>query len=311
MAYYFRTGKTPRIVSERVRPARQTLICISMSKIRIWCDSTCDLSKEQLKQHQITMFPLCVILGDETRLDGVDITPEEIYKWSDAHKTTPKTAAITFGVVEDAIRAAKEADDEVIFIGISSKMSTTNNVMNMAAQEFEYDKLHVFDSRNLSTGIGLQVLRACDYAKQGLSGEEIVRRLEESRGRVRASFCIDTMTYLHRGGRCSAVTALLGAAFMIKPMIAVKDGKMGVAKKYRGKIAKVLKEYAKDLEPELRNAETDRVFVTHTASDETAKEIADYVASLGIFEHVYTTRAGCVISSHCGPGTLGILFYSK
>ena len=279
--------------------------------VRIITDSTCDLSAELIEEFGIPVIPLNIIMGDRSCRDGQDITQKELFAWSDANKATPKTSAPDLGFVEDFLRPFMEAGDEVVYLGIGEELSSTAQTMRIAAEDLGFTKMHVMDSANLSTGIGLQVLRACDYAKQGLSGEEIVRRLEESRDRVRASFCIDTMTYLHRGGRCSAVTALLGAAFMIKPMIAVKDGKMGVAKKYRGKIAKVLKEYAKDLEPELRNAETDRVFVTHTASDETAKEIADYVASLGIFEHVYTTRAGCVISSHCGPGTLGILFYSK
>ena len=279
--------------------------------VRIITDSTCDLSAELIEEFGIPVIPLNIIMGDRSCRDGQDITQKELFAWSDANKATPKTSAPDLGFAEDFLRPFMEAGDEVVYLGIGEELSSTAQTMRLAAEDLGFTKMHVMDSANLSTGIGLQVLRACDYAKQGLSGEEIVRRLEESRDRVRASFCIDTMTYLHRGGRCSAVTALLGAAFMIKPMIAVKDGKMGVAKKYRGKIAKVLKEYAKDLEPELRNAETDRVFVTHTASDETAKEIADYVASLGIFEHVYTTRAGCVISSHCGPGTLGILFYSK
>ena len=279
--------------------------------VRIITDSTCDLSAELIEEFGIPVIPLNIIMGDRSCRDGQDITQKELFAWSDANKATPKTSAPDLGFAEDFLKPFMEAGDEVVYLGIGEELSSTAQTMRLAAEDLGFTKMHVMDSANLSTGIGLQVLRACDYAKQGLSGEEIVRRLEESRGRVRASFCIDTMTYLHRGGRCSAVTALLGAAFMIKPMIAVKDGKMGVAKKYRGKIAKVLKEYAKDLEPELRNAETDRVFITHTASDETAKEIADYVASLGIFEHVYTTRAGCVISSHCGPGTLGILFYSK
>lgn len=279
--------------------------------VRIITDSTCDLSAELIEEFGIPVIPLNIIMGDRSCRDGQDITQKELFAWSDANKATPKTSAPDLGFAEDFLKPFMEAGDEVVYLGIGEELSSTAQTMRLAAEDLGFTKMHVMDSANLSTGIGLQVLRACDYAKQGLSGEEIVRRLEESRDRVRASFCIDTMTYLHRGGRCSAVTALLGAAFMIKPMIAVKNGRMGVAKKYRGKITKVLKEYAKDLEPELRNAETDRVFITHTASDETAKEIADYVASLGIFEHVYTTRAGCVISSHCGPGTLGILFYSK
>lgn len=279
--------------------------------VRIVTDSTCDLSADLVKEFGLSVIPLNIIMGDTSYRDGQDITQKELFQWSDANKATPKTSAPDLGLVEEFLKPFMDAGDEVVYLGIGEALSSTAQTIRLAAEDLGYENIHVIDSANLSTGIGLQVLRACDYAKQGMSGAEIVKRIEEARGRVRASFCIDTMTYLHRGGRCGAVAALLGAALMIKPMIAVKDGKMGVAKKYRGKISKVLKEYAKDLEPELRNAETDRVFVTHTASDETAQEIADYVASLGIFEHVYITRAGCVISSHCGPGTLGVLFYSK
>ena len=279
--------------------------------VRIATDSTCDLSKELIDEFGISVIPLNIIMGDKSYRDGQDITQKELFQWSDANKATPKTSSPDLGFVEEFMKPFMEAGDEVVYIGIGEELSSTCQTMRLAADDLGFEKFHVVDSANLSTGIGLQVLRACDYAKQGLSGDEIVKRIEEARGRVRASFCIDTLTYLHRGGRCSGVAALFGAALQLKPMIAVKDGKMGVAKKYRGKIAKVLKEYAKEMEPALRNAETDRVFVTHTASDETAEAIREYVASLGIFEHVYVTRAGCVISSHCGPGTLGVLFYSK
>lgn len=279
--------------------------------VRILTDSTCDLSDELIEEFGITVIPLNIIMGDKSFRDGVDAKQAEIFAWADANKTTPKTSAPDLGLVEETLKPFQEAGDEVVYLGIGADLSSTLQTIRLAAEDLGYDKVYAIDSMNLSTGVGLQVLRAADYAKAGMSGAEIRDKIEASRDRVRASFCIDTLTYLHRGGRCSAVAALFGAALMLKPMIAVKNGKMGVAKKYRGKIRKVLKEYAKELEPELRNAETDRVFITHTASDETAEEIRSYVESLGIFEHVYTTKAGGVIASHCGPGTLGILFYSK
>ncbi len=279
--------------------------------VRIVTDSTCDLSAELIKEYDITVIPLNIIMGDKSYRDGIDARQAEIFAWADANKTTPKTSAPDPAVVEEVLKPFKEAGDEVVYLGIGADFSSTLQTIRIAADDLEYDKVYAIDSMNLSTGVGLQVLRAADFARQGLSGAEIKEKIEAARSRVRASFCIDTLTYLHRGGRCGAVAALLGAALMLKPMIAVKNGKMGVAKKYRGKIMKVLKEYAKEMEPELRNAETDRVFVTHTATDEIAEEIRAYVASLGIFEHVYVTKAGGVIASHCGPGTLGVLFYSK
>lgn len=279
--------------------------------VKIVTDSTCDLSEELIQEFGITIIPLNIIMGDKAFRDGIDAKQEDIFAWSDANKTTPKTSAPDLGLVEETLKSYQEAGDEVVYLGIGGDMSSTLQTIRIAADDLGYDKLYAVDSMNLSTGIGLQVLRAVDYAREGLSGAEIAKKLEESRDRVRASFCIDTLTYLHRGGRCSSVAALLGAALMLKPMIAVRDGKLGVAKKYRGKIRKVLKQYVEDMVPELQNAETDRVFVTHTATDDIAEEIRAYVASLGIFEHIYVTKAGGVIASHCGPGTLGVLFYSK
>lgn len=279
--------------------------------VKILTDSTCDLSAEIIEEFGINVIPLNIIMGEQSFRDGVDAKQEDIFKWADANKTTPKTSAPDLGLVEEVLTSFKEAGDEVVYLGIGADMSSTYQTLRLAAEDLEYDKVYVIDSMNLSTGVGLQVLRAADYAREGLSGAEIKEKIEAARSRVRASFCIDTLTYLHRGGRCSGVAALLGAALMLKPMIAVREGKMVVAKKYRGKIRKVLMEYAKEMEPELRNAETDRVFVTHTAPDELADEIRAYVESLGIFKKVYVTKAGGVIASHCGPGTLGVLFYSK
>lgn len=279
--------------------------------VRILTDSTCDLSAELIEEFGIHVIPLNIIMGDKSYRDGIEATQGEIFQWADANKTTPKTSAPDLGFAEDFLKPFRDAGDEAVFIGISEAMSSTCQTMRLAADDLEYTKFYVVDSMNLSTGVGLQVLRAADLAKQGLSAEEIAKQIESERGKVRASFCIDTLTYLHRGGRCSGVAALLGAALMLKPMIVVRDGKMGVAKKYRGKIRKVLQQYAEDMVPELKNAVTNRVFVTHTATDEIAEEIRAYVESLGIFDKVYVTRAGGVISSHCGPGTLGILFYSK
>ncbi len=279
--------------------------------VKILTDSTCDLSAEIIEEFGINVIPLNIIMGEQSFRDGVDAKQEDIFKWADANKTTPKTSAPDLGLVEEVLKSYKEAGDEVVYLGIGADMSSTFQTIRIAADDLEFDKFYAIDSMNLSTGVGLQVLRAADYARQGLSGAEIKEKIEAARSRVRASFCIDTLTYLHRGGRCSGVAALLGAALMLKPMIAVREGKMVVAKKYRGKIRKVLMEYAKEMEPELRNAETDRVFVTHTAPDELADEIRAYVESLGIFKKVYVTKAGGVIASHCGPGTLGVLFYSK
>lgn len=279
--------------------------------VRIMTDSTADLSAELIREYEVIMIPLNVVMGEKSYLDGGELTQEELFAWSDANKSTPKTASPEIGVVEELLKPFQEAGDEIVYIGISESMSSTCQNIRLAAADLEYDNFFVVDSMNLSTGVGLQVLRACDLAKEGKCAREIADIIASEREKVRASFCVDTLTYLHRGGRCSGVAMLLGATLMLKPMIAVKDGKMGVEKKYRGKISKVLKEYVKELEPQMRNAVTKRVFITHTQSDETVAEIRAMVEELGIFENVYDTKAGGVISSHCGPGTLGVLFYSK
>ena len=279
--------------------------------VRIMTDSTVDLSEELINEYGVIVIPLNVVMGDESCLDDRNLTQEKLFEWSDANKATPKTSAPSIGFVEDYLKPAQDAGDEIVYIGISEAMSSTCQVIRLAASDLDYDNVFVVDSKNLSTGVALMVLRACDLAKEGKSGQEIADIIAVERDKVRASFCIDTLTYLHRGGRCGGVAMLIGATLMLKPMIAVKDGKMGVEKKYRGKISKVLKEYVKELEPQMRDAVPDRVFITHTADDETVKEIRGMVEELGIFEHVYDTKAGGVISSHCGPGTLGVLFVSK
>lgn len=283
-----------------------------MGNVRIVADSTCDLSPEQIAKYGITIIPLCIIMDGKSYYDWEETTPQEIYAWADAHKTTPGTAAVTFEILEQRLTPMIEAGEDIIFLGISEDMSTTCNVVRMFAEEREYKRLFVINSMNLSTGIGLQVLKAAEMAAEGATAEEIVEAVEAARGRVRASFIVDTLTYLARGGRCSAVAAFLGNALKIHPMIAVKDGKMGVAKKYRGNLYSSLERYMNDLREELANAETKRVFITHSLGDpELPVRARKFLEELGIFDEVVETHAGGVISSHCGPGTIGILFYVK
>lgn len=283
-----------------------------MSKVRIVADSTCDLTKELIEKYQISVIPLCIVMDDKSYYDGEEITPDEIYAWADANKTTPKTAAVSFEKAEEVLKPFMDAGEDIIFFGISSGMSTTNNVIRLFGEEAEYDRLFVVDSQNLSTGIGLQVIKAAEMARAGKTAEEIISQVEAARGRVRASFVVDTLTYLARGGRCSAATALLGNALKLHPEIVVKDGAMGVSKKYRGQIDSSFMKYAKDLKETLLNAEPERVFITHSGcTEETLSKLRAYLEELNYFEEILITRAGGVISSHCGPQTLGILFYEK
>ncbi len=278
--------------------------------VHIIADSTCDLSKDLVEKYGIIIQPLYIHLGEEEYQDGVTITPDEIYRWSEETKETPKTAAVSMADMLDLYEKYSADGDEIICFSISDDMSTTGNVMRMAAEEMDaQDRIFVVNSANLSTGIGLLVLEAATMAQNGMCAKDIVAKIEELKPLVRASFVVDTLTYLHRGGRCSGVAALAGGMLKLHPRIGVEDGKMGPGKKYRGKMSSVILEYVKDMEEDLKTANTDRVFITHSGCDqEIIDEVRSYLEQLNRFDEILVTRAGGVISSHCGPGTLGVLF---
>ena len=278
--------------------------------VKIISDSTCDLSKELIEKYDIRVVPLHIVLGEADYLDGKSIGPDELYRWSDENKTTPRTSAPSMPEVVEVFEKCAAEGGEIVSFSISSQMSATFNVMRMAAQELEMeDRIFVVDSANLSTGVGLLVLEAAVMAKEGKSGKEIAERMEQLKPLVRASFVVDTLTYLYRGGRCSGVAALAGGALKLHPRIVVADGAMKPEKKYRGKMASVILNYAKDMEEQLLSAKKDRVFITHSGCDEEVIEsVKAYLERLKIFDEILVTRAGGVISSHCGAGTLGVLF---
>ena len=279
--------------------------------VKIFSDSTCDLSEELIKRYSVTIIPLCIIMGDKSYYDGEGLSQKDIFKWADENKTTPKTAAITAERLEEAAKPVLEAGDDIILFTISSGMSSTFNLASIYAEDNGNGHMHIIDSANLSTGIGLLVIKAAEMAAEGKDAAEIVKEIEDLIPRVRASFVIDTLTYLSRGGRCSSVTALLAGTLKLHPEIVVKDGAMGVSKKYRGSLGNSVMKYATDLEEALLDADHDRVFITHTVRESEraiVDEVRKYLESLGVFKEVIETRAGGVISSHCGPGTLGILF---
>lgn len=276
--------------------------------VKIFSDSTCDLSKELVERYNITIIPLYVRLGDEEFLDGINISPQELYKWSDEHGETPKTAAPGISDIEKLL--SPDGDDEYVIFTISSSMSASNSNAKLAAEDLGIaERVHVIDSANLSTGIGLLVIRAAELAAEGKSAAEIVTEIEAVKDKVRASFVIDTLVYLYRGGRCSGLAAMLGTALKLHPRIAVADGTMHPEKKYRGNSHKYVLDYVKDMEPSLKKARKERVFITHSGCDEEIVEsVKKYLQDLGHFDEILETRAGSVVSSHCGPGTLGVLF---
>lgn len=281
--------------------------------VKIIADSTCDLSQDLLTKYDISILPLHVLLGEEEYLDGRTITPDQIYSWSDAHKTTPKTSAPSLVEAMELMKPYVEEKREIVCFSISDEMSTSGNVMRLAAEELDAAQLvTVINSANLSTGIGLLVIEAAIMAGNGATGKEIAERMEELKPLVRASFVVDTLTYLHRGGRCSGVAALAGSALKLHPKIIVENGRMTPQKKYRGKIERVILDYVRDLEQDLKSAKKERVFITHSGCDAVVVEaVRSYLEGLQVFDEILETRAGGVISSHCGPGTLGVLFIAQ
>ncbi len=281
-------------------------------KVKIIADSTCDLSPELIKKYDVEIVPLYVTLGDESLRDGVDITPDELYRWADKNKTTPKTAAITQADAYKVMKKYVEQGCEIVYTGISSEMSVAHGNAQLAAEEFPDARIAVVDSKNLSTGVGHTVIKAAELAQEGLGAFEIKEKLDKFTPLVRASFVVDTITYLYRGGRCSAIAAFGATALNLKPSIVVEDGRMRPDAKYHGKIDRALKKYVQGMIPELIKARPDRVFITHSGSSEdTINMVKGYIDELKYFKEVLITRAGCVISSHCGPGTLGVLYVEQ
>ncbi len=278
--------------------------------VKIISDSTCDLCDELLKKYDIDILPLHILLGEKEYEDGRDITADEIYAWSEANKETPKTSAPAMERAVELFEPYIKEGMEIVSFSISGTMSSSGNVMRMAAQQLDAeDRIHVIDSQNLSTGIGLLVVQAAEMAKAGRSAADIETRMEELIPRVRASFVVDTLVYLHRGGRCSGLAAMAGGALKLHPRIQVADGVMSSAKKYRGAMDKVILSYERDMEEDLKSADPTRVFITHSGCDGAIVEkVREYLSGLGVFSEIWETRAGGVVSSHCGPGTLGVLF---
>lgn len=278
--------------------------------VTIIADSTCDLSPELIKRYGVEIIPLQILLGDDAFEDGAGVTPDEIYRWADANSATPKTAAPSLETVATVMGRVLESGNDAVCLTISESMSTCANVLRLAARELGAEnRVKVINSENLSTGIGLMVLSAAEMAQKGASAQEIADHLERLKPRIRASFVVDTLTYLHRGGRCSGVAAMAGGLLRLHPMISVSGGKMSPGKKYRGKMKRVIGEYVEELTPALKKADAHRVFITHSGCEESViAAVKDMVSSMGHFEEICITRAGGVISSHCGPGTLGVLF---
>ncbi len=279
-------------------------------KIKITSDSTCDLSTELLQKNNITLFPLTVIKDNKAYSDGVTITTDDIFAHVAAGGDLCTTTAGSMGEYMDLFGKLTDDYDAIIHISLSSELSSSYQNACLAAAEFT--NVTVIDSRNLSTGHGLVVLKACELAQNGYTVEQIVETIAAFTEKVEASFLLDQLGYMVKGGRCSTVAALGANLLNLKPCIEVKNGKMGVVKKYRGNYAKCLSSYVKDRLADRDDLDKGTLFVTHTpVSEECLQAVKDTVDTYGDFENTYWTNAGCTISCHCGPGTLGLLFVRK
>lgn len=279
-------------------------------KVIITRDSSSDLSPEITEKLNIKTIPLGVTLGDKTYRDGIDIDPDFVYKYHDEHGILPKTSASNVSEMVDFFKPFVDEGYAVIHFSISSKMSSTYQNTVIASQEF--DDVYVVDTANLSTGEGLLVMKAAELAMEGKSAKEIFDTVTALVPYVDASFVIDNLEYLHKGGRCSAVAAFGANLLKLKPCIQVKDGAMGVCKKYRGKYIQTLREYVSERLTDHSDIDLDRAFVTHAGCDpEVVEEIRALVAETAPFKEIIVTRAGCTVSSHCGANTLGVLYFRK
>ena len=278
-------------------------------KIRISADSTCDLSPELIRKYNIGITPLSVIIDGQVFHDGVDVTPRDIFRASEAGKAVRTAAVNTFEYREFFEEQIKNYD-QVVHICISSEFSTCYTDACEASARM--DNVFVVDSRNLSTGSGLLVLEGAEMAAEGRDGAEIAETLRARTKLVCASFVVRTVDYLRRGGRCSGMEALGAKMLHIRPSIVVADGRMHPGEKYRGRYEHYLKHYIEDTLAEDSTIDFNRVFVTHSPSEEGLVNYAiEKVKSYGLFREVLETMAGCTVCCHCGPDTLGILFMRK
>lgn len=278
-----------------------------MSRIKIFADSTSDLNPDWIKTHDIGIIPLYVVFGDESLKDGVEITPERLYERVSKDGRLPKTAAPSPADFMTAFQPYIEQGDDILYISLSSELSSTYQNALLASSEFPEGRISVVDSLNLSSGIGLLVMKAVHAAQKGQSLKEITHLVEAVKPNVRTEFVIDTLEYLHKGGRCSGMQNLIGSLLKIRPVIRVTDGKMSPAYKVRGKREKALDQMLQNTLTEKHQIDTDLIIVVHTMAEEDALELQKSLQEQ-TGGRVELTTAGCVICSHCGPKTIGIIY---
>lgn len=285
-----------------------------MNKVKVIADSTVDLNKDMYESLDIAVLPLGVNFGEEVYQDGVTIGPDELYKKVAEKGELPHTAAASPAVIEEEFRKYLNQGYDIIFTGIGGKFSTTVQNANIAKNSIDgaEDRVYILDSANLSSGTGLLVLKMCKLRDEGKSAKEIYDAVLPLVPKVSAQFVVDTLDYLHKGGRCSGATKLFGHLFHVHPVIKVVDGGMIVYKKPRGKLKAGIDEQIAELKNDLPNVDMDNIMITDSGVSEADKKyFHDEVAKLVDPSIIRHTRAGCVVSCHCGPGTIGVLYIKK
>lgn len=281
-----------------------------MSNVKIFTDSTSDLTPEILKDLDISVVPLYVNFDEHSFIDGVNITTKELYEKIEEEGKLPKTAASSPANFHNAFKPFIDEGKDIVFIGLSSELSSHLQNASIAAGEFPEGRIHIVDSLNLSSAIGLLVMKAADFAAKGMSAGEVAEKTRQLVPKVKTAFVIDTLDYLHKGGRCSAIQSFVGGMLKVRPIVKVVDGKMILGQKLMGKREKALNTMLNNVIKDKDNIDTDRVMVTHSISDDADYLKAELSKNINAKE-IIVTQAGCVISSHCGPNTIGILYIEK
>lgn len=279
--------------------------------VKIISDSTCDLSPELIDRYGIEITPLTVTLGERSGRDGVEVTPEDIYSYVESTGALPKTGAVNTAEYMRVFSRWRRQGHDVVHFNISSLFSSS--YQNACAAADEVGGVRVVDTRNLSAGQGLVVLHAAELAQRGCSAEAIASSCMGLIPRVEASFVVNSIDYLRKGGRCSALAAFGSNVLKIKPCIEVRDGRMQPSKKYRGGINSVIRAYVRDRLADRNDIETHRIFITHTKCDPEVVDAVKQLISLYCpgMEEICETTAGATVTTHCGPGTLGVLFVRR
>ncbi len=284
------------------------------NKVILFADSSIDLSEELRERYSVHTLPIHIILDDKVYEDGVDITSQEIFDNYYKTKQLPKTAAINFDDIHSALKPYVDDGYEVVYISLGSALSSSFKNSCLAAEELG-GKVYPIDSCSLSSGAGLLAIEAAERIAKGMSAKQVAEEVIALNQKNHASFVLDTLEFMKAGGRCSAVTAFGANLLGIKPCIKVfneDNGAMAVSKKYRGKLDKVIFDYIDETLASYDNIRTDRIFITYsTVPDGLEEKVADYLREKNIFKEIFTTKASGTISSHCGPGTLGILFMTE